>query len=276
MIVGPPSLRAALACRLAGIPQRVGFASDGRAPLLSLLAAGGRRGQDHFSRQMSALGEVLLQAMEGIWTGGVGDARAPADLLPACRGLAARSIGAGPPLWAVGLGATYGPAKTWPVSRVADLLAMAVTERGRRVVLLGGPEAVGFAGAVKARGRLQWREDFPGGPGIVDQTGRTTLQEAVMILRASAAFVGNDSGLMHLAGALGVPTVGVFGSTNPAWTAPLGPWTAAVFPEGFPCRPCHRTTCNQAVFCLETLAAAQVVARLETLLARRAAAEVRP
>lgn len=275
VVVGPPSLRAALACRLAGIPVRVGFAGDGRGPLLTLRAPGGRRGQDHFSRQMSALGEVLLTALDGIRTGPEGDGGAEADLLPGCRALAPWPIGGGPPLWAVGLGATYGPAKTWPVSRVADLLEEAVMARGCRVVLLGGPEAVGFAAAVRARGGLQWREDFPGGAGVVDRTGRTSLPQAVMILRAGAAFLGNDSGLMHLAGALGVPTVGVFGSTNPAWTSPLGPWTAAVFPEGFACRPCHRTTCNQAVFCLETLDAAQVVARLDVLLARRAAAEAR-
>ena len=100
----------------------------------------------------------------------------------------------------------------------------------------------------------------------MDLTGRTDLVEAVAVLKSSSAFIGNDSGLMHLAAALGKPTVGIFGSSNPDWTAPVGPRTRAIIPHGFACRPCYLKKCNQPVFCLETVEAGAVLTAVEEMI----------
>jgi heptosyltransferase-2 len=111
-----------------------------------------------------------------------------------------------------------------------------------------------------------WSEDPQDRGALLDLTGRTDLARAVAVLKASAAFIGNDSGLMHLAAALGRPTIGVFGSSNPDWTAPRGPKTRAVVPEGFSCRPCYRKTCNQPEFCLDTVTGEHVFAAVSELV----------
>jgi heptosyltransferase-2 len=126
---------------------------------------------------------------------------------------------------------------------------------------------------MRAQAGVAWRHEPAGGPGVVDLVGRTDLREAAALLRAGEVFVGNDSGLMHLAAALGRPTVGLFGSSSPHWTAPRGPWVRVLAAAGFPCRPCFRKTCNQPRFCLDTIAAAEVVDAANAL-ATAAAGEV--
>ena len=81
---------------------------------------------------------------------------------------------------------------------------------------------------------------------------------------------------MHLAAALGVATVGIFGSSNPDWTAPLGPRTAFITAAGFDCRPCYRKTCNQPEFCLDRIGAEDVYELAQTLLAGTTAGEGEP
>ena len=73
----------------------------------------------------------------------------------------------------------------------------------------------------------------------------------VGLIRAAAGYVGNDSGPMHLAAALGVPTVGVFGSSSPAWTGPRGPRAAAVTAAGFECQPCFLKACPREALHVE-------------------------
>ena len=267
VVLGPPSLRAGLTARLAGIPLRIGHATDGRGPLLNAAVPRGVRGSRHYAWEMLELGLVLLDrlglAAPLLPTGGL-----PSPALPGCASLSRQPFGGGGrPLWAVAPGTTYGEAKTWPLERMREFVAAAVAVDGARVVLLGDAQAAVFAAGLRQDSILSWGEDPGRDTDIIDLTGRTDLPAVVRVLKAAAGFVGNDSGLMHLAGALGVPTVGIFGSSNPDWTHPLGARTAAVTAAGFPCRPCYRRTCNQAQFCLETVAAAAVAAQLRSLLA---------
>jgi heptosyltransferase-2 len=186
--------------------------------------------------------------------------------LPGVAATAPAPVGDGPPCWLLGVGATYGAAKAWPTARMAELLRLAVRERGVRIVLVGADEARPQAARLRAAGEdLPWRTTLPGGAAVVDLTGRTDLGGLVALVRAAAGYVGNDSGPMHLAAALGVPTVGVFGSSSPRWTAPLGPRAEAVAATGFACHPCFLKRCPREVFCLDTVAAATVVDRLVAL-----------
>jgi heptosyltransferase-2 len=264
IILGPPSLRTALAGWLARIPCRVGYRHDGRTPFLTKRLSPDARGSRHYSREMMDLGQAWLESL------GMGqivplEKKYPATL-PGCDALDPVDLGAGPPVWAVAPGTTYGEAKTWPVNCLGDFLERAIGEAGIRIVLLGDEAARGFTSRLRERFRQYWSEETHGGAAILDLTGKTDLLTAAGVLKSSAAFIGNDSGLMHLAAALDRPTVGVFGSSNPDWTAPLGRRARAIVPTGFSCRPCYRKTCNQAEFCLDTVTGEAVLAAVLDLV----------
>lgn len=264
IILGPPSLRSALAAWLARIPTRLGYRTDGRSPFLNRGLTPEPRGRLHFSQEMVNLGNLWLDSQD------VKAASARAEdwpvALPGCDSLVPADLGAGPPVWAVAPGTTYGEAKTWPASRLGDFLELALQAAGVRIVLLGDMAAREFTLGLRERFSASWSEDPKSGGTLLDMTGRTDLLGAAAVLKASAAFIGNDSGLMHLAAALGLPTIGVFGSSNPDWTAPRGRQARAVVPEGFSCRPCYRKTCNQPEFCLDTVTAEKVFTAVTELV----------
>lgn len=266
VLLGPPSLRAGLTACLAGIPRRIGYATDGRGLCLNPGLAPGPRGSRHYSYEMLGLGLSLLEDLE-IEAPLLPSEGLPLSSLPGCDDFQALELKDERPLWIVAPGTTYGEAKTWPLNRVLELVDLAVGEHGARVVLLGDASAAAFVAAMRKDSDLDWSKDLGDASEVVDLTGRTDLKQVVRVMKAAAAFVGNDSGLMHLAGALGLPTVGIFGSSNPEWTHPLGAHTAAVVAEGFDCRPCYRKTCNESIFCLATISAPIVYEKVCELLA---------
>lgn len=260
IILGPPSLRAGLVSRLAGIPQRFGYRTDGRGLFLNAGLDFPGRGHGHYSDQLADLGRALLARLQGRVADSVGAATGP--LLPGCARQAMPGWDEGPPVWALGVGATYGGAKAWPRAKVLEFLALVVNRHRVRLVLLGaGPAYLG-----DSPDGLAVRRELAGDAGIVDLVGRTSLPQVCDLLARSRVFVGNDSGLMHLAAAMATPTVGLFGSSDPNWTAPLGNRTRVLKPEGFACSPCFRPECNQAQFCLDALAADGVLLAVEDLL----------
>lgn len=127
-------------------------------------------------------------------------------------------------------GAEFGAAKKWPAEHYAAV-ARAVLQRGGRVWLMGSPNDAEDCQRIAALA-----------PGCVNLAGRTKLLDAVDLLALCDQVVCNDSGLMHIACALDRPTVGVFGSTSPAFTPPLGE-NARVVELKLDCRPCFQRTC---------------------------------
>lgn len=117
--------------------------------------------------------------------------------------------------------------KIWPAQRFIDLSRALAAEgplKGARAVVLGGPDA---------RERPLAQPVIDALPGCLDLCGKLSLPEAAAVLARCALFVGNDSGLMHLAAAAGVPTLGVFGPTPWREYSPAGRRTAvAVSPTG--------------------------------------------
>jgi heptosyltransferase-2 len=162
-------------------------------------------------------------------------------------------------------GATYGLAKTWPLDCALDFCRQCLSE-GAELLLLGDQAARGFARDLVEGLAEPVRSEVEGRPGVVDLTGKTDLPQVAGILQTLHGYAGNDSGLMHVAAALGVPTVGIFGSSNPGWTRPLGPFCRTVVAEGFPCHPCYLKTCNQAEFCLASISGQQVYSELQELM----------
>jgi heptosyltransferase-2 len=143
---------------------------------------------------------------------------------------------------AIAPGAAYGPAKQWPVESFAKTVDNWVENGGHAIVI----------GTEKERELGEKIRDHT--PEYVHNLcGKTSLPELMAVLKSCSACVCNDSGVMHLAAALGTPGVAVFGSTNPAATGPLGArWI--VMANSTNCDPCFQRTCaknaNNAYTCL--------------------------
>ena len=147
-------------------------------------------------------------------------------------------------------GAEFGAAKKWPVQHYATV-AQQLLSQGWQVWLMGSPNDAADCDAIAALNN--------GETGLINLAGKTSLLDAIDLLSVADQVICNDSGLMHVACALGRPTIGVFGSTSPGFTPPLGP-RAIVVERKLDCRPCFQRTCPLGhMDCLTKLAPAQVL-----------------
>jgi heptosyltransferase-2 len=158
-------------------------------------------------------------------------------------------------------GAEFGPSKQWPAEHYASL-ARYYLERGWQVLLLGSANDQAAASAIRSAIPAELRAHcYPA-------AGRTHLVDAVDLLALCRAVVSNDSGLMHVAAAVDVPLVAIYGSTSPAFTPPLASRVAVVQRE-LPCRPCFERECPlQHLDCLVKLMPEQVINALQGVLAQ--------
>jgi heptosyltransferase-2 len=219
--------KSALAPFLAGIPERVGFAGEARFLLLNDLRWGERR----LERMIDRCGALALPKgapLPADWP--LPELVVPAAELAAWRarnGLAAD----GSPVVALAPGAV-GQGKRWPTAEFAGL-ARALAADGATIWVLGGPQETPLAAQIVEQA----------GPRARDLTG-PDLRNAILALAAADLAVSNDSGLMHVAAAIGTPTVGIFGPTSPRLWAPLNPLAATVEPAAeTPCSVCGRQRC---------------------------------
>ena len=147
-------------------------------------------------------------------------------------------------------GAAYGPAKKW-----CHFSELALLQERYNIVILGSREDGEPAQEIvrTAPERVQ------------DLTGKTSLTEVAAIMASARAVISNDSGLMHLAAYIGTPVIGLFGSTSPVWTHPIGKKSIALnVPE--PCAPCFDKTCRyQHYRCLENITPKTVAEAMEKL-----------
>jgi heptosyltransferase-2 len=254
----PNSFRAARLARAAGIPRRYGYRGDFRAPLLAPAVARprGRRPQVEDYRELLAAMGVPPPAS---W---VPHLALPAELAERGRERLARArtpVGAGP---LVGLfpGAEWGPSKRWPMKSFAAL-ARELRRRlpALRAVVVAGPKEVWLAVRVhEESGKLHPVV----GPDL-------DLAGLAAVLSHFDLLVTNDSGPMHLAAALGVPTVALFGPTDPRRTAPAGDGHE-VLSRNLWCAPCFRRRCPLVYHgCLRGIRVEQVADAAEGILNAR-------
>src|SRR5690606_24349244 len=128
-------------------------------------------------------------------------------------------------------GAEYGPAKRWPIERFAELGAR-LAAAGLEVRVLGSQKERELGAAIERAG----------GSRVRNLCGETRLEEAVDVLAACAAAVTNDSGLMHVAAAVGTHVVAIYGSSSPDFTPPMTP-AKTVVRLGLECSPCFERSC---------------------------------
>ncbi len=153
-------------------------------------------------------------------------------------------------------GAEYGPAKQWSTTQAALFLKKCADEFPNRPLLL-----VGSAKDVEIANRIeqQFSEVFISHGSIPSPLhnlcGKTNLTQAMTLLRAAMGVVANDSGLLHLASALNVPCIGLYGSTSPNWAPPVGDFSDAIY-LNLPCSPCKSRVCPlEHHHCMEHLSA---------------------
>ena len=152
-----------------------------------------------------------------------------------------------------------GPSKRWPGASYGQL-ARALIDQGNDVWVLGSPAEAPLVRIIQH-----------GAPEARDLTG-TDLRNAILALAAADVAISNDSGLLHVAAAIGTPTIGIFGPTSPWHWAPLNPIAAAVRQtvEALPCQPCHKPTCYMRHHrCMRDILVEQVIE-----VTQRAMAEV--
>ncbi|MCQ2402442.1 MAG: lipopolysaccharide heptosyltransferase II [Lentisphaeria bacterium] len=150
-------------------------------------------------------------------------------------------------------GAAYGPAKQWPEMNYA-VVAREVLKRGGKVVLVGTEKEGSLTSMIAQEA-----------PGALDLAGKTKLPALMSVLANVDAVVANDSGSMHLAAAVGTPGVGIFASTDPIATGPLGaPWELEV--ADVDCRPCLQRICpwagSRQYQCMRCLTPERILASL--------------
>jgi heptosyltransferase II len=246
------AFRAALMALLGGARWRVGYASDGRGLLLTHSVARGER-----QRGVHQV-EYYLNLLHSLgWEGRSADPMIHMDPSTGRRVegfLRSRGVGMGERLAGLSPGAAFGAAKRWPPERFAEVGDRIVREWGERVILLGSPSEKPIAARVRAAMKHP----------SLDLCGETSLEEAIGLIGRCSSFVSNDSGPMHIAAALGVHTVAVFGSTDPAATGPRGPRVRVVRRE-MPCAPCLKRVCSEDYGCLLSIQPEEVWRELRSL-----------
>ena len=255
-VVFPPSFSSVVPAWLAGVPRRVGYRADARSVWLTdALTNPGR--DVHLTHSYNELARATLRRA-GLDMGEPGVARLHVTgteriALRAQLGTFARDGYA-----VVVPGAAFGPAKSWPEARYRALCSM--LSRDIHVVLVGSG---GDAALCERIAR-----DVPG---VHSLAGRTSLGGLFALIEGARLLIANDSGAPHAAAALGVPAIVLFGSTSPAWTAPLGR-DVRVLQHKVHCNPCFRRTCPTQLECFNGIPVDDVLGEAGRILAGSPAA----
>ncbi|MCU1335533.1 MAG: lipopolysaccharide heptosyltransferase [Bryobacterales bacterium] len=249
------AFEAAAIAYLAGIPERIGYARDGRTFLLTRAIPVPRPGEIPRHESFYYL-ELLRRA--GILDDLPANELVRLEGAPAARSAGLerfRQLGLGEVIIGVSPGAAYGTAKRWLPERFAESANQVASELGAAVAIFGSKDERDLCESVAASISVP-AKNF---------AGETSLAEFIDLAAACRVYLTNDSGAMHIASALGVPTVAVFGATDDQATGPTGP-LAKVVREAVECSPCLKRECPIDHRCMTRVSASRVAeAALELL-----------
>jgi heptosyltransferase-2 len=241
----------------AGIPRRIGYARDRRSWLLTQAVELPQPGEipsaepyyylellrrAGWLEQLPQLSAVTMRVSDAARQNGESKLRAAG----AREG--ARRVAMAP-------GAAFGAARCWPVERYAALADRTAADLDADVVLVGSAADRDTTQRIAAAMRRK--------PVLL--AGQTSIGELPGVLRACGAFVGNDSGAMHVAAAVGLPVVGVFGPTDAEATAPLSD-RMTVVREAVECSPCFLRACPVDHRCMQRIEVERVFDALRASL----------
>ena len=218
----------------AGIPERIGYARDGRSLLLTQRIAVPKRGEIPAHEQFYYL-ELLRRAgwIDSLPSESLVGLTVSAEHREQAEGIL-RSAGArlGVTRIAIGAGASYGSAKCWPPERFAGFVNRFRQHTDADVILFGAAAEQKVSDAITTGIK---------GPSI-SLVGTTAIADLPALLSRCQLFVGNDSGAMHVAAAVGLPVVAIFGPTDPHGTAPITSRCTVVQEKPY-CSPCFLRRC---------------------------------
>jgi len=281
------AFEAALITKMAGIPIRAGYKRDGRGFLLThgivIKEETKKKHQVHYYQDMLAAcgletGEnhLRLPLLEGIqsWAEGFVDClkyQSPVSLedlsrmaeftgLPEIQAMNSQRINI--PVIGFNPGAAFGPAKQWPVHKFGELAQLICEHYGESgcVIMVFGTDTDGTA-AQKIR-NISPRTRYH----VLDMTGKTSLRQAMALIKCCDAFITNDSGLMHVAAGLDTPAIAIFGSTDHIATGPYSD-KSIIMRREIECSPCLKAHCPKGhLRCLESISAQDVYEGLAKML----------
>ncbi len=223
-IVMPRSFKSALIPWIAGIPRRTGFRGEARFGLINDVRALDRKVLDQTVKRFVALGieegEPLPPAPQ------------PALEIDTIRQRELRerlALDTRRPVIAMMPGAEYGTAKCWPLDHFTELAAK-LDQSGYRVWVLGSEKDAAAGQAIAADSAA------------VNLCGKTSLEDVIDLLGLCEQAVSNDSGLMHVAAAVGIHVHAVYGSSSPDFTPPLTDRRDIHYLR-LDCSPCFKREC---------------------------------
>ena len=246
----PNSLKSALLPFLASIPERIGYLGEARVGLLTHRLKNPKNKPPMVAFYSALSGETGLE----------GDRPQlridAADIASTLKALGLRQGG----YVVFAPGAEFGPAKRWPATHFSELAA----RLDLPVVLLGSGKEAALCDEIAAPVNAAQAGK------CLNLAGKTALPQALALIAASASTVSNDSGLMHVASALGVPQVAIFGSSSPLHTPPLSDKASVLWLKTDPayqppldCAPCFERECPLGhTRCLNDIGAERVLALL--------------
>ena len=241
----PNSLKSALLPFLASIPKRIGYLGEARIGLLTHRLKNPKNKPPMVAFYSALSGETGIEADRPQLHVPEADINETLTELGLQRGAFA----------VFAPGSEYGPAKRWPAAHYAAL----ANQLGGPVLLLGSGKEADLCAEIAEKA-----------VNCLNFAGKTTLAQAIRAQAASKLIVTNDSGLMHIAAALGVPQVAIFGSSSPLHTPPLSDkaiviWlkTDTAYQPPLDCAPCFERVCPLGhTRCLNDITAAMVLQKL--------------
>ena len=258
------AFEAALLAALGGVGVRIGFAEQGRSPLLTHKL---HRGEQHRNRHQTqdyldivaeyehvCLGKTFKPALERPLASLVATA---AQRQAAQEKLRQYQIDNHHPLIALNTGATNSRAKCWPANSFAELADRLQKELNAQIVLIGGAGEREYADNV-------FRQIGQSRP--VNLAGKTSMPELIGLLAECDLLVSNDTGPAHVAAALGTPTLTIFGPTNEFETSPTGRRSQLIRADNIECARCMHRDCPIDHRCMTRLTTAAVFAQARKLL----------
>jgi heptosyltransferase II len=249
--VCPNSLKSALLPFLASIPKRIGYLGEARVGLLTHRLKNPKNKPPMVAFYSALSGEADLQSDRP-------KLQIPSqEVTQTLNGLGLQR-GA---FYVFAPGAEYGPAKRWPARHFSELAAALDLP----VLLLGSGKEAALCEEIAAPANAKQAGQ------CLNLAGKTSLPQALSLIAASKSTVSNDSGLMHVAAALGVPQVAIFGSSSPLHTPPLSDQAAVLWLKTDPayqppldCAPCFARECPLGhTRCLNDITAERVLHLLQ-------------
>lgn len=249
-IVLPNSLKSALIPFFARIPERVGFVGESRYGLLNVVHKLDEQALPLMVERYAQLAERPGEAVQRP----LPTTHLRVDEANLIIAIGRFGLDRSRPVVVLCPGAEFGPAKRWPARHFATLAAKLV-ERGKRVWLMGSPKDKPVAEEIVQLSR----------GACTNLCGRTDLAAAIDLMSVAACVVTNDSGLMHVAAALGRPLVALYGSSSPAHTPPLST-NARIVKLDIECSPCFQRVCPLGHFkCMNDLTPERVLREIDRL-----------